>query len=220
MSPNDPPPPPASRLRRLWRLARGTLVFLIVAGHLVFFAVRNPLDLWDKPIFDWLKARPGYDRWGPAFERLDKLTNKYANLVGCEQRFTMFSPPMAKGAPFLGYRLEFADGSTDLLRSITEPTPERFFRFADWRTRKLEDYLLWPDDDLAGSSERAMWEAYAREAARRWRSAHPDDPRELTRLVLVRRRIAFPTPEETPGDYDPPEETDVVAFDPQGKVLP
>src|SRR5437764_249581 len=126
MHPSDtvsPPPSATGWARRLRRRLRAALVFLVVAGHLFFFAFRNPLDLWDREIYGWLEARGWCPRCVGAIRRADRATYRYANLVGCEQRWVMFRPPMARGASFLGYRLEFADGTSEGVRSPNEPTP-------------------------------------------------------------------------------------------------
>jgi len=221
MHPSESPPPPAPAggwARRLGRRSRAALVFLVVAWHLFFFAVRNPLDLWDRHIYGWIEARGWPPAYARAVKRADDLTYRYANLTGCEQRWVMFRPPMARGASFLGYRFEFADGTSETLRSPNEPAPERFFRLGGWQLRKFEEHLVWPPDDLARDPERALWEAYAREVIRRWRAGGGEKP--LRRLVLVRRRIAFTAPDDLPGAYEPPEEVDIAAFDPEGRLLP
>jgi hypothetical protein len=223
MHPSEPPSPsPAAdgRARRLGRRLRAGLVFGVVAWHLFFFAVRNPLDLWDTHIYAWLEARGWCPRCVKAIRRADDVTYRYANTLGCEQRWVMFRPPMARGASFLGYRLEFADGTSQMLRSPNEPTPARFFRLGGWQLRKFEEHLTWPPDDLARDPERAFWEAYAREIVRRWRQDNPGDDRRVKRLVLVRRRVTFTTPDDLPGEYPPASETDLAAFDPEGRLLP
>lgn len=213
--------PPAGLLRRLWRGWRITVVVGIVSWHLFFFAFRNPLDLWEKPIYSWLRQQPGWGRWGKCVERADDLTYRFGNLVGCEQRWVMFRPPMARGAWFLAFRLEFQDGSSELLRSTNEPDqPARFFRLGDWQIRKFEDYLCFPEERLESSPERGLWEAYVREKVRSWQRLHPEDSRELRRVVMLRRRIQFTGPEDTPGDYPPPRSEDFAAFDREGRLLP
>jgi hypothetical protein len=195
-------------------------VFLIVVAHLLFFVIRNPFDLWHKEMTTWLKDRGYWAKWSKPIQKIDYGTYYFANFVGCEQRWVMFSPPMAKGANFLGFRLEFDDGSQELVTSPNEPTPARFFRFGGWRMRKYEDTLMWPDEDLAKSPEYPFWQAYIRRIAQQWRLDHPEDARKLERIVLLRRRIIFTTPEETPGTYNPPSQVDVATFDPEGKVIP
>jgi hypothetical protein len=217
-APGTPPTAPCGRLARLGRRARSAAVFLLVAWHLVFFAVRNPLDLWSKPISRWLKEHGWWQRYGDDFRRVDRVTWKYANLVGCEQRFDMFSPPMSRRVYFLAVRCEFTDGSREVLLSDNEPDPARFFRLGGYQTRKLESYLLSVPDELDESPEWPLWEGYARAAWRRWRQRHPDDPRRLSRLVLVQRAFSRPGPGDLPGAFAPPDETDLVAFGPDGRL--
>jgi hypothetical protein len=217
-APGTSPTAPSGRLARLWRRLTRAAVCLVVAWHLFFFAVRNPLDLWYEPISKWLKKRGWWQRWGGSFQRVDRFTWKYGNFVGCEQRFVMFSPPMARRVVFLAVRYEFADGSREVLLSDNEPDPTYFFRFGGYQTRKLERYLQSPPDELDRSAEWPLWEGYARHALRRWRQRHPDDPRRLRRLVLVQRAIALPRPGKPLGAFDPPTETDLVAFGPDGRL--
>ncbi|MFO0877796.1 MAG: hypothetical protein U0840_10620 [Gemmataceae bacterium] len=217
---SSPSVAPPGLVRRLARWACNLAVFLLVAWHLFFFAFRNPLDLWHKPIYAWLESQPGWDRWGRIFIRADDLTYRFANLAGCEQRWVMFCPPMARGAWFLGFRFEFADGSHAVLPSTNEPTPERFFRLGGWQIRKFEDHLCFPDDNLARNPELGLWEAYALEAVRRWKRTHPDDPRQIQQVVMIRRRIAFTGPEDVPGDYAAPRTEDIARFDAAGRLQP
>jgi hypothetical protein len=204
---------------RLWRFAKGLLVFFIVAFHLVALAIRNPLDLWYKPIRAWIEDNGHWQRWGEDFQLADRFTWKYTNLVGCEQCWCMFSPPVARRAPFLGVRFDFTDGSSELVRSRQEPEPTSFFRVGGWQQRKLEDYLLYPPDNLENNPERPLWEGYARAHLRRWRERNPDDPREVERVVFLRRRIHFPRPEAKP-EYDPPTEAEIASFDAEGRLTP
>ncbi len=245
-----PPPPPL--LARVWRLVSGVFVFLIVAWHLFFLVVRNPLDLWDKSIRAWFKQKTWREislesagvpelgwwetlaaanalddagetngqlwrRWGAWFRVSDHLTYRFGNGVGFEQNWVMFSPPMARRAPFLGTRYEFTDGSSVTVPSDNEPDPARFFRVGGWQMRKYEDYMMKGIDSEA-NDEYPMWAAYVRSLARRWQDRNPDDPRELKRIVLIKRYIEFPPPEKPPGVYDPPDPRDVTAFTPDGRL--
>lgn len=237
---NEPnPDPPQTALGRLCRYANAVVVFLIVAWHLVFLAIRNPLDLWDKDIRAYLKkpfrqpapdekqvegSTSGESPWdyvGPYYVLADRVTYRFANTTGCEQRWVMFTPPMARRAPFLAVRFEFADGSTVTNPSANEPADSAsFFRFGGWQTRKLEDVLMEVPESREADPEWPMWVAFVRHQARLWKQKHPDDRRELRRIVLVKRRIYFPAPDEPIGHYAAPEETDLIKFDPDGRALP
>jgi hypothetical protein len=212
-------PTPRTRVARLWRFTRTAVVFLFVAWHLMLLLVRNPLDLWYEPIRAWAEKQSGWERHGRMFRRVDIVTWKYANLVGCEQGWTMFTPPLARRAPFLGVRIEFADGSSELVRSFNEPDPTSFFRVGGWQMRKLEDYLghSFPDD-LDKDPNWPLWPSYAQHALRRWQGRNPDDPRPPRRLVLLRRFIYFPEPGAGPAEYDEPTERVLVVFHPDGRV--
>jgi hypothetical protein len=209
-----------SLLRRGWRVVKGVVIFVIVVFHLLLFVVRNPLDLWYKPIKSWMEQAGYWEDYGKEFKWVDNFTWKYANFVGCEQGWGMFSPQLARGAPFLAFRYEFTDGSSEQTYSANEPELSGFFRIGGWQIRKLEDYLAYPPEDLATNDERPLWEAYARHAIRRWQRAHPDDGRQLRRVVFVRRRINFPEPEEDPAEYDLPTEKNVATFDAAGRLVP
>lgn len=236
MSTNSPSPKPW--YRTAWRFVRGCLIFLFVVFHLFLLVVRNPLDLWYKEIKEWSMKTPiwtvskseedpppsptWWDRYGEEVELVDRFTWRYGNLVGCEQGWSMFTPPVARGANFMAVRLEFRDGTSELLLSDNEPVdPTRYFRLGGWQTRKLEDYLMWPPDDLYSDPKpRSMWENNARYAVRKWRAASPDDPRELARVVFLRRRISFPEPGEEYEDPSAREERAFATFDAEGRLLP
>jgi hypothetical protein len=236
------------------RVVTATLVVLLVAFHLVVLVIRNPLDLWDKEIREELADRPRLggrlahaaladpddpglkpekSYWdSPAFRdcyhKSDRFTWKYTNFIGLEQRWTMFSPPMARKADFLAIRLEFSDGSSELMLSQNEPSnPNSFFRIGGWQVRKLEDYLAYPGEGVLtdrANPERKLWEAFARHAIVRWHSAKPGDPREIDHVVFVRRRVFFldrvKHPGQRPEEVREPEHRDIAAFDKEGRVLP
>ena len=86
--------------------------------------------------------------------------------------------------------------------------------------RKLEDAIMDVPESRESDPERPMWVAYVRHQVKRWQHKHPDDKRELRRVVLVRRRVYFPAPHEPIGHYEAPEESDIIAFTADGKVLP
>lgn len=221
---NAPAPIPAHL--RLWRYVKGFVIFLVVVFHLLVLATRNPLDLWYNEIRDWMKEHPAdaersyWDRHGEKVKRADTFTWKYTNLTGWEQRWVMFSPPLARKAPFLATRIEFTDGSAELLRSSNEPDPVSYIRVGGWQTRKLEDYLLWPPEDLANAQGRPLWEAFARHKLRQWHESRPGDPRQVRRVVLVRRRLYFPEPGQSHDDVQDPTTEDFVSFDATGRLLP
>jgi hypothetical protein len=216
---------------RAWRYLKGGVVFLVVVFHLAVLAVRNPLDLWYKPLRDWMEKNPEgaersyWDRYGrddrSPLRLADNFTWKYTNLVGMEQRWVMFGPPLARSAPFLAVRIEFTDGTTQTLLSPNEPDdPTSFLRVGGWQVRKLEDYLIWPPDDLAHDPELPVWEAYARYRLAQWRQARPGDPRKVERIVFVRRRVHLPEPSQSAADVNLPSESDILTFDAQGKLKP
>jgi hypothetical protein len=206
---------------RLWRHVRGVLIFLFVTFNLVVLAIRNPLDLWYKPIKEWVQKNGWWERHGETFKLADRFTWRYTNLVGCEQRWVMFSPPIARRGPFLGFRLEFTDGTWEAIRSDNEPEKlTSFFRIGGWQRRKLEDHLVDPGKNLANDPERSLWEGYARHVLRHWKHQHPADQRTIASLVFIRRDIDFPPPDADPSHYDPPIENDVAIFDAEGRLKP
>lgn len=245
VSPPVPISTPPSRPWYLvaWRIVKALLIFLIVAFHLVVLAIRNPMDIWETEIPEGLKAQPAWggmaiaaldddtakapksvwEQYEDEYYLVDRATWRFINFIGLEQRWTMFSPPMARDAEFLAIRIEFTDGTQELLRSDNEPhNPDCYFRIGGWQGRKLEDYLSSrskarqirsdPND-----KERKLWEAYARLALRRWRAAKPGDPRQPERIVFVLRCIPFLAPGEK---RKPITETELITFDSNGRVLP
>lgn len=218
MSPDPfPSPPLRTHLAKAWRTVKSVLVFLFVTWNLVILAIRNPLDLLEPQILEWIDDTPLADSIRPQLDQVNNFTWKYVNLVGCEQRWVMFSPPMNREAYFPGFRHEFTDGSSALTKSAQEPDPASFFRVGGWQQRKLEDYLLVPPAELDNAPSWPLWEGFARGAIRKWKQQHSDDGRELKRLVLIKRRITFIEPDQPPGIYQQPVQEDVIAFDPNGK---
>jgi hypothetical protein len=220
---NPPLPPTApeslSPLDRVGRVLVRAAVVLFVVWQVFFLLVRNPLDLWGDDIKKWCKAQPWWWAAKKPYEKLDQATTRYANLLGIEQGWTMFAPPMARGAPFLAARLEFADGSQEEVYSPNEPDPARFLRLGGWRQRKLEDFLIKPyPDEISDKEDLPVWQAYVRWSVRRWRQAHPDDPRQLERVVLVRRWITFPGPNDAPTVFGEPDVREVGRFNPDGSL--
>ena len=215
---NADPDTPRSPLGQALRVAKAVAVFLVVAWHLAYFAIRNPLDLWKKQIRSYLEQKAGWQEGGErAFEIADEATHLFDNLAGCEQRWLMFSPAMARGSGFLATRYEFSDGSEATVFSDNEPEPTRFFRVGGWQTRKLEDCLF--EVPSESGSEFPIWAAFVRAKARAWKENHPADPRELARLVLLKRFLKFPCWDEPAGVYGEPEETVLATFDPNGRLV-
>jgi hypothetical protein len=104
--------------------------------------------------------------------------------------------------------------------SANEPAPHAYFRLGGWRLRKLEDQLLSAaPDDLPDDEDLLLYEQYVRWSVRRWRQAHPEDCRPIVRVLLLKRTLRFPRPGNDPAGYDPPEETALGAFGPDGRLL-
>jgi hypothetical protein len=218
-----------------WRYLKATFIFLIVSWHLLFLAVRNPLDLWDANIKKWLvkrklwqdpnvteEQRDAVYNVRPIYRFWDELTERYASATGTTQKWVMFTPPMATRAPFLGVRLEFADGTSFTMPSDNEPAdPASFLRIGGWQTRKFEDCLMdLPEDQGPSNPEWPIWEAYIRHKVREWRRTYPDMDHEPVRVVMVKRIIRFPGPFEPANHHTYGETVDLVTFTPQGKLVP
>ncbi len=204
------------RFPRLWPAARTTAVVLFVGGQLFFLVVRNTLDFWYTPIKDWCVTQGIWDRGaGFAIDPLNDATDRYANFNGIDQNWRMFTPPLSRSAQFLAARVEFTDGTSDVILSEEEPDPHGFFRFGGWRQRKFEYALAY-----ARGADRPLLEPYARWSLRRWQDGRPDDPRTPTQVVLVRREIALPTPGQDPSAFPEAEDTPVGTFRPDGSPEP
>jgi hypothetical protein len=214
-----PPAAPEALLRRLGRYAVRTVVILFVTWQLFFLAFRNPLDLWKSQIEGWCAKQRWWKKVEKPYEALDKVTTRYGNLLGIEQGWTMFTPPLARSAPFLGARLQFADGSEEVLRSPNEPDVAGFLRLGGWRQRKLEDSLVHASpEELPWKEDLPLYQAYARWCVQRWKEAHPDDRRDIVRVVLLRRRIYFPELGHDPSIYEDPYVVTVGEFDAAGRL--
>jgi hypothetical protein len=230
----DPPTRPSvGPVRLLWRWTKAAAITVFVCWQLFFLAWRNPADLWGDELHTWAAKQDRWDqvlhdfnkhrypsaatsRLGrrmravePAWERwydpTEKWTRNYGRVFAVEQGWSMFTPNLARGGSFLTARLEFSDGSEELVKSPNEPAlesddkprPKPFLRMGGWRQRKLEDSLAFttPEKlarmDAADGDDLPLFEAYARWSVQRWRQGHPDDAREVHRIVLVRRRMAF-----------------------------
>jgi hypothetical protein len=206
-------------LRRAGRLLLRTAVVLFVTWHLLFMVVRNPLDLWDAPIRARARKLASWPAIEPWFKRVDRITWRYANFTGAGQGWSMFTPNLARGAPFLAGRIDFTDGSSELIRSFNEPDPQSYIRIGFARVRKLEDNIVYGKPDrLADDEDLPVYQAYVRWVVRRWKKQAGDDPRVPLRVTLLRRRIDFPKPGEDPRHYDEPTETVIGVFDPEGRL--
>jgi hypothetical protein len=149
-------------------------------------------------------ANPSWERW---YEPTEKWTKNYGRVFGIEQGWSMFTPNLARGGSFLTARIEFSNGSEEYFKSPNEPAlesddfplPKPFLRAGGWRQRKLEDCMLYtkPEQlarmDVADGDDLPLFEAYAAWALRRWQASHPADRREPFRVVLLRRRLPFPS---------------------------
>lgn len=197
-------------------LKRG-LVFAFVTWHLVFLSFRNPMDLWWRDLVPWTRSEPAWKEY--KIDKLDEYTSVYGNVLGIEQGWRMFGSPLARSTSFPAVRLEFADGSSAITYAQSEPDLPSYWRLGDCRQRKLEGYLAsWSAEDGARSIETPLWANYVWHIHRRWQAAHPDDRREPARLVVLRRRLYFLPPGKT--DHEPPWITQIVAFTPEGSLLP
>jgi len=257
-APVPPPatPPPAAPapqmplvarlLLNATRIARGAIVLLVVAAHLILLAIRNPIDLWPNEIREELRERPiSGETWGAAaaaeadpkakppesyldnkdfrerYGKADQLSDKYVNMVGFEQNWCMFAPPVARKVKFLAVRLTFDDGSAETILSENEPRDTAcYLRVGGWQMRKIEGYLMGvSSSDLRNGTQRQFYEGYARHALRKWQLTHPDDPRRLESIAFVTRLIYFPAPDKRYADVPrpTPHEETLVTFDAQGR---
>lgn len=205
---------------RIWHwIVRGVII-LFVSWHLFALLVRNPMDLWEKGIERWAKEQPWWEDWGEIWEETEKVTRRYCKLTGCEQGWSMFTPNLARSAPFLAARIVFDDGSDALLLSPGEPDPKGYFRLSGSRLRKLETAIYGTKpDEIATSEDYPLFQQYVRWCLRRWRSAHLDDTRIPVRVEVLKRRFTFPTPEEDPKTPPSLETTVLGTFDTQGNLI-
>jgi hypothetical protein len=213
-------------LGRAWRFLKGTAAFLFVCWNLFFLAFRNPLDLWWDDVEAWFEARPWWGSVGPWFKPADRATTRYGHVTGTEQGWSMFTPRVARAAPYLAAQLEFDDGTGDTVFSTNEFEHDKaYVRVGGWRQRRLEDKLANIDgpEKLAeyrawGNPDLALWESYARHAARRWRAAHPDDRRRIVTIKLICRSTRFPEPGQDPKHFEQRGPWPVGEFDPDGRL--
>jgi hypothetical protein len=210
-----------STVLRLWPRVRTAVVVLFVGWQLFFLLIRNPLDFWYTPIKRWCQEKNIWDSVKVVLDPVDDATRDYGNFCGIDQNWKMFVPPLARSASFLAARVEFTDGTDELILSDNEPDPLRYFRFGGWRQRKLEDYLVFKTpEQLPSDDELPLWNAYARWSVRRWRERHPDDDRIPARVVLLHRVITFPEPSENPSVYEEAAVSTIGVFHPDGSLAP
>jgi len=200
-------------------MRRDAAVFLFVCWNLVFLALRNPLDLGSEAWERWASRR----WWWPGWNAADRATRRYATTCGLEQGWSMFSPPLWRSASFPLAGLEFDDGSADVVRSPNDLPPNSpYLRVGGWRQRKLEDEYIVNQARFdryrrTNASDLLLWQAYVRYAVRRWRAAHPDDPRRVIAVRLLRRHIDFPQPDEPPTHFTEAEPELIGVFEPDGR---
>jgi hypothetical protein len=203
--------------KNIWRECKIAVVVLFVVWHLFFLLLRNPLDLWGSEIQSTLENR--LPAGLPVYRWIDRATWRYANFLGLEQGWDMFTPPLARGASYLAARLEFTDGTDLLFLSENEPDPKSYLRMSGWRQRKLEAILLRAKpSELSQSEDLPVFEAYARWTIQRWQEGSPDDMRTPKQVVLLRRRIAFPGPDQNPAEFEEAEVSLIGTFSPEGKL--
>src|SRR5262245_29750628 len=138
----------------------------------------------------------------------------------------MFTPSMARGGLYIFAELEFDDGTGDTVWSANEFQQDRnYVRLGGWRLRKLEDYLVSKGEPetlawwkFKGYGELTLYESYARHAARRWREANPDDPRQVVVIRLKWHRIVFPKPDEDPRTFGDGGPWLIGEFEPDGRL--
>ncbi len=227
---SDPGPTP---LRRLWRRAVRSLVFVFVCWQLAVMVVRSPLDMLREPLHEWAGRQPwwqdGLPWWAEQhalLDRLDRATFVHSRLTGTEQGWGLFGGNRDRWVGFLAARIEFADGSQPFeVRSPNEPDPRSFFRLGGARLRKLENCLVHRTgaDEIGHCDDLPLYQAHVRWAVRRWRQQAPADQRTPARVVLLRRYLVFPGPDDGLGTFDnwqPWAPDELAAFGPDGDLQP
>lgn len=166
---DDSPPKP---IREVFRRFKQLLVIIFVTWHLFFLFVTNAkLD----------------GEWSAA------TVNRYEDYLGLDQGWGMFSSPVWKTTPFPALRLEFTDGSSDVMRCDNEPADiKNYFKTTRSRLRKFEEHLLGVSD---GDYRRPMLVAYANWRVDEWQHRHPDDTRQVKQAVLLKRIYEVPGPD-------------------------
>jgi hypothetical protein len=185
-------------------------------------APKPPPTLW----WDEKDGKQVESLFAERFRKADRFTERFTLLAGFEQDWCMFGPPMAKSADFLAVRLEFTDGSEEVMYSDNEPRDWKcYFRVGDWQDRKLENQIMRAPSH--GVLERRLHEAYVRHAVKKWQRRRPGDPREVMRVVLLRHTLYFlnrvKDPNQQPKDVDKRNKEEplfeVAAFDARGNLL-
>lgn len=178
-TPNDAQPSTPIGTAALWWLrVKQVLVIIFVTWHLFFLFVSNTqLD----------------GQWS------DATIGCYESYLGLDQSWAMFSSPW-KHTPFLAVRIEFTDGSSEVLLSDIEPAnTQQYFKRSGARTRKYEENLLYIGREKYNGSikERDIkWNHFAKWRVAEWFAKHADDQREVKQVVLLKRRYEVPPPGE------------------------
>ena len=162
------------------------------------------------------------------FRKFDNITYRYGHFFGLEQGWSMFTPPLARSAPFIVADLVMTDDSTARVPSPNLPDVEQragvtsgYIRLGGWRQRKLEDQLVNENPEtVGGKSDPQLFPAYVRWCIRRWKEKNTDDPREVKQVNLVRLRIYFPEPKPNVDLMSfLKEEYPIGSFTPHGVII-
>ena len=214
---------PRAKKKRRWRQGfASTVVFLFVTWHLFFLITKNTIDLGGEEFESYAEDHPFWQPVLPIYGWTKDKTASYESTLGIDQGWMMFTSPLTRGAVFLAVRIEFADGTSTLVQSENEPSdPAHFYRVGRPRQRKLEAWLVRESNKNRQTGYRQpLWEQTARQYLRRWQDNHPNDPRTPQQLVMLRRRIAIPEPNDEPGSYQDATVRVVATFDAQGNMQP
>jgi hypothetical protein len=194
--------------RRLFGIAVRVVVFAFVVWHLTYLVIANlaSTDLADYSFIADADLRKEVN------DVLDDSVYRYGRITATDQNWAMFGSPLWRKNRFLSGRIEFDDGSTEVVQTDSEPEDHtRYFRLGGWRLRKLEE-------NMGRESESSYYEElrqrYGRYLAEQWRAANPDDARTPVRITLFRRHYAIPAPGEPrpdqPRQLDEAEEGDAI----------